>query len=326
MFEFRCKGRTGTTFGSKKIDEFKQQVKAIQSFHRLFVEKTGNQWSDQGNFIKLANKHYPLEIDYGRESDNKQIDRGICSNTSSVLSQSLQELILLIFDVETMKKTLLSFEIDLAKMPLGKLSRNQLHAAFQVLTDLQRLINDDSTNRTAIIDATNRFYTLIPHDFGLSKPKILDRIDLIKSKTEMIDNLLEIEVAYSMLRGTNDEENEHPIDAHYKKLKCHLQPIDRNSEEFHDIEQYMMTNHASTHNQYALQLKHLFRVTREGENERFDKWLKFDNHQLLWHGSRITNFAGILSEGLRIAPAEAPMVNEQMKFSSSSAPIFLCSF
>jgi len=26
----------------------------------------------------------------------------------------------------------------------------------------------------------------------------------------------------------------------------------------------------------------------------------------LWHGSRITNFVGILSQGLRIAPPEAP--------------------
>ena len=28
---------------------------------------------------------------------------------------------------------------------------------------------------------------------------------------------------------------------------------------------------------------------------------------LLWHGSRITNFVGILSQGLRIAPPEAPV-------------------
>ncbi len=28
---------------------------------------------------------------------------------------------------------------------------------------------------------------------------------------------------------------------------------------------------------------------------------------LLWHGSRISNYVGILSEGLRIAPPEAPM-------------------
>ena len=35
---------------------------------------------------------------------------------------------------------------------------------------------------------------------------------------------------------------------------------------------------------------------------------KYDigNDMLLWHGSRISNFVGILSSGLRIAPPEAP--------------------
>lgn len=28
---------------------------------------------------------------------------------------------------------------------------------------------------------------------------------------------------------------------------------------------------------------------------------------LLWHGSRLTNFVGILGQGLRIAPPEAPV-------------------
>jgi hypothetical protein len=33
------------------------------------------------------------------------------------------------------------------------------------------------------------------------------------------------------------------------------------------------------------------------------------NRQLLWHGSRTTNYLGILSQGLRIAPPEAPVPN-----------------
>lgn len=33
------------------------------------------------------------------------------------------------------------------------------------------------------------------------------------------------------------------------------------------------------------------------------------NHQLLWHDSRTTNFARILSQGLRIPPPEAPVVS-----------------
>lgn len=38
----------------------------------------------------------------------------------------------------------------------------------------------------------------------------------------------------------------------------------------------------------------------------FDK-LPDGERMLLWHGSRSTNFAGILKQGLRIAPPEAPV-------------------
>ena len=42
----------------------------------------------------------------------------------------------MIFDVESMKKAMLEFEIDLKKMPLGKLSKAQIESAYKVLTEL----------------------------------------------------------------------------------------------------------------------------------------------------------------------------------------------
>ena len=227
----------------------------------------------------------------------------------------MQDLIGLIFDVETMKQTLLEFEIDLTKMPLGKLSRNQLNLAYQVLTDLQTLISNGSPKKNNIIDASNRFYTLIPHAFGLEKPKLLDSIDLIQSKTQMIDNLLEIEIAYSILTGRSDDGNSNPLDLHYRKLKCLIESIDSHSDEYKQIEKYLNNTHATTHKQYKLKVKDLFRLKRDKEEDRFEKWETIDNHQLLWHGSRITNFAGILSQGLRIAPPEAPMVSDITSYS-----------
>ena len=53
----------------------------------------------------------------------------------------------------------------------------------------------------------------------------------------------------------------------------------------------------------------LFKVDRAGEAKRYKPFKKLQNRQLLWHGSRITNYAGILSQGLRIAPPEAPVVS-----------------
>jgi len=48
-----------------------------------------------------------------------------------------------------------------------------------------------------------------------------------------------------------------------------------------------------------------FEIEREGEANRFNP-SKLGNRTLLWHGSRFSNFAGILSQGMRIAPPEAP--------------------
>ncbi|KAL6208200.1 hypothetical protein ACLB2K_019151 [Fragaria x ananassa] len=65
-----------------------------------------------------------------------------------------------------------------------------------------------------------------------------------------------------------------------------------------------LPDHIKTH-YHVLQL--IFRASREGEAERYRKFLSMKNRMLLWHGSRLTNWAGILSQGLRIAPPEAPV-------------------
>lgn len=63
---------------------------------------------------------------------------------------------------------------------------------------------------------------------------------------------------------------------------------------------YVANTHASTHTAYKLQVIDIFELNKETENERYRK--DIGNKQLLWHGSRLTNFVGILSQGLRIAP------------------------
>lgn len=60
-----------------------------------------------------------------------------------------------------------------------------------------------------------------------------------------------------------------------------------------------------------LQVQDIFRIERNGEEKRFEQSpyakLQGSDRRLLWHGSRVTNYGGILSQGLRIAPPEAPV-------------------
>lgn len=83
-------------------------------------------------------------------------------------------------------------------------------------------------------------------------------------------------------------------------------------------------------------MQDIFRIERDGEEERFQQSqyanIKNSNRRLLWHGSRSTNYGGILSQGLRIAPPEAPvsgyMFGKGVYFAdiSSKSANYCCSF
>ena len=63
-------------------------------------------------------------------------------------------------------------------MPLGKLSKSQIEKAYSVLTELTGLV-EQKASTTKILDASNRFYTLIPHDFGMKQPPLLSTVELV---------------------------------------------------------------------------------------------------------------------------------------------------
>ncbi|KAI8428807.1 hypothetical protein MSG28_007474 [Choristoneura fumiferana] len=141
-------------------------------------------------------------------------------------------------------------KLDTEKMPLGKLSKKQIKAGYQVLSDLLNHLTKEQTNSG---DSTS------------------------------------------------------PIEAHYLKLKAEIIPVDKASPEFQMILKYTTNTHAATHSNYKLNIQQVFKVVRDGEEKRYKPFKKLHNRRLLWHGSRVTNFAGILSQGLRIAPPEAPV-------------------
>lgn len=70
----------------------------------------------------------------------------------------------------------------------------------------------------------------------------------------------------------------------------------------------------------------IFKIGRQGERQRFRPFEELHNRQLLWHGSRATNYAGIMSQGLRIAPPEAPVVSSLFVVQHICAVFFFGAF
>lgn len=62
------------------------------------------------------------------------------------------------------------------------------------------------------------------------------------------------------------------------------------------VETYVHNTHAKTHDAYTLEVLDVFSAAREGEDARFAPFSTLDNRRLLWHGSRLSNWVGILSQ------------------------------
>ena len=90
------------------------------------------------------------------------------------------------------------------------------------------------------------------------------------------------------------------IEERYLSLHCGLQTV-KNPDIINMILAYTQNTSAPTH-AFRIKVSNIFSVERETESNNFKQFETMPNRQLLWHGSRLCNFVGILSLGLRINP------------------------
>ena len=96
----------------------------------------------------------------------------------------------------------------------------------------------------------------------------------------------------------------HPFDYCYNALNIKLCTLMSSSPEYQIIRQYIKNGYSNFHNDFII---NIFAMERSGETERYTPWKNIKNRTLLWHGSKMSNYMGILYQGLRIAPPEAPV-------------------
>ncbi|XP_065728126.1 poly [ADP-ribose] polymerase 2 isoform X2 [Phocoena phocoena] len=282
--------------------------KAKEIFQKKFLDKTKNNWEDREKFEKVPGKYDMLQMDYttntqSEEETNKGESLKSRLKPESQLDLRVQELMKLICNVQAMEEMMVEMKYDTKKAPLGKLTVAQIKAGYQSLKKIEDCIRAGQHGR-ALVEACNEFYTRIPHDFGLRTPPLIRTEKELSDKVQLLEALGDIEIAIKLVR-TELQSPEHPLDQHYRKLHCALHPLDHESYEFKVISQYLQSTHAPTHSDYTMTLLDVFEVEKEGEKEAFREDLH--NRMLLWHGSRLSNWVGILSHGLRIAPPEAPI-------------------
>ncbi|VDP89734.1 unnamed protein product [Echinostoma caproni] len=150
-------------------------------------------------------------------------------------------------------------------------------------------------------------------------PPLIRTMDEVKEKLDLLKSLDDIEFAVSVLKQ-EDVSKENILDIHYRQLKCDIRPMDEKEPMYDVLRRYLETNHGVTHNWYTLELLDVFECAKPDLDNLF---LDHGNRMLLWHGSRLTNWVGILGRGLKIAPPEAPstgyMFGKGIYFADSSS-------
>ena len=222
------------------------------------------------------------------------------------LAVPIQSLLQLIFNQTYMAAAMTSLKYDAKKMPLGKLSKENINHAFKFLGDLAALHQSDAHSGRDIKELSSRYYSLIPHDFGQYLPPIIADPNRIKAELNLVESLGYMKEAVSLMKnGLSDTKAIHPLDRQYRSLDLQeMTVLKPDTWEFQELKSYLMCTREETRDM-VFHLENIFRIERNDEAERFRKGYssKIKSHRrLLWHGSRATSFGGILSQGLR-APA-----------------------
>ncbi|KAG5715912.1 Poly [ADP-ribose] polymerase 2-A [Termitomyces sp. T112] len=320
-------GRVGENGQNQTKGPWAPQV-AIGEFKKQFKSKTAVSWEDRVGMIAKKGKYTWIERDYSDEDDSKDDKKADNKEPvvipDSKLEPEIQNLCKLIFSTSLIDAHLSSMNYDAKKLPLGKLAKSTILSGFAALKTLSEVIekpNGDIANRhggfhAACAQLSGAYYSIIPHDFGRQRPTVISTQKHLQEELNLVDALGDMEIA-SKLISTNlhADANGAPInslDANFRSLGLtSMKPVISDTQEFKTLEAYVRDTHGVTHRHFQVSVENAYRVERASETEAWNE-RKFSNlnggeRLLLWHGSRTTNFAGILKQGLRIAPPEAPV-------------------
>ena len=311
--EFRnlCRwGRVGKVAGQSESPQPLGESMAIAEFQNKYTAKTGNSWHSIVNpdsFVKRKGKYDLVQIDYGEEDKVKEKPKKKVVEKPSKLPARVRDLMSLMFNEDEWEASVKEMKFDVSKSPLGKLTKDQVQSGYVALKKIEDCLKP-KINESRLEEACSEFYTKIPHDFGMKKPPLIRSSEEIKEKMELLDALNDIQIAVTVMKEERKKASVNKLDVYYESLQCKIDPLATGCPEYAMIKKYIK-NSTSNYLSYGitddnLSIEDIFEVERDEDEKRFKK--DIGNRMLLWHGSRLTNWCGILKQGLRIAPPEAP--------------------
>ncbi|MCK6681341.1 MAG: DNA ligase [Thermoanaerobaculia bacterium] len=178
--------------------------------------------------------------------------------------------------------------------PLGVLTIGQIEKGEALLQELYEVFKKKSASRAEMVRLSGEFYTVIPHRIGRSRSAIeeavIDSMEAFEQKQETLQ-LMKDMLAVNGEAGDVLFKSE--TEKQYEALRCDLGWVDPASDEGRAITDYVLKSQVKSH---RIKVQNIYSVRRGVEWTQFAEGI--GNNRLLFHGSRIKNWVGILSRGI----------------------------
>lgn len=249
--------------------------------------------------IKMQNK-------IKQEKNNDELDKN-----DDGLEKPLANLIRLIFDLKSMNQQIMKIGYDSDKIPLGQLSPEVISQGYKFLKNLENIIgntNDKkSINTKEIYDLSSKYFTIIPHNFGMNNMHkfVINSQERIKEENELLDSIKNIKIVSGILQQTNNnnkEKNEISLKEKLNEFKYDVAYVSKEENIYSIIDKYLSKSN-EIKNSPKIKLIDLFSV----KEKNLINITNNKNKKLLWYGIRIQNFANVFKSGLSLPPPEAPI-------------------
>jgi len=299
-------GRVGDK-GQSQQENFTNSNQAILAFEKKFSDKTGgNKWDDRDEFEKIDGKYQLVAMKNNQNQNIAQEDsEEEYDMKNSILDKKIQQFIKLIFSSKMFEKSMTSnLKIDLSRLPLGILSESQIDLGKQALVEIENELNHKKKDRELLKTLSSKYYSLIPTDCGRSAPPVIDSMDFLLEKFNILNTLSDIESAQQMMKNSQNK-----IDSLYSSLNAELKIIDRKSKEFQIIETFvnqtknnnngLLSGFFSFGQSTKMSILDVFSVNRKSDLLQKSSFFNQDkNRKLLFHGTDVSVVAAILKSGL----------------------------
>ncbi|KAL5341042.1 poly polymerase catalytic domain-containing protein [Aspergillus crustosus] len=334
-------GRMGDNGRPSRLDPCDEATARAQ-FEMKFLERAGYAWASRFDYGHRQGMHSYQKPSYvTRDEKDPPFDvnsrdniRYIISIPVSTVSLAVKGLMALVLNDYTLLKELpKTSEFDKLVFPQGGLSLATIQKGRGIITKLAEFIKSpvkaaqkyQSPMGVAMDELSQQYFMLIPHAFGANPRPTIEFEQDVKKERDLLDALEGAVTTNQMILSGRQGYVDEVDQAAYNLKLVGVSQIMKSAEYTAITNYYHLMVQGTASEQY--QLVRIFRFRRRWEEQRFTgsrfAHLPTSNRWLLWHGSRLTNFASILSNGLQIRPQgvklQGQALGKGVYFSDSAA-------